>query len=56
MYDFGVISSRSRPQVSNDNPYSESLLRTIKYCPRWPSENFKSLDGAKKQWVKDFVY
>ncbi len=54
MYDLGVTSSRSRPRVSNDNPYSESLFRTVKYCPRWPSEGFKSLDNAR-EWVKEFV-
>lgn len=46
MYDLGVVTSRSRPRVSNDNPYSESLFRTVKYHPRWPSEGFKSLDDA----------
>lgn len=55
MHDLGVISSRSRPRVSNDNPYSESLFRTVKYCPRWPSEGFDSLEGART-WVKGFVY
>ena len=55
MYDLGVVTSRSRPRVSNDNPYSESLFRTVKYHPRWPSEGFKSLDEARK-WVKEFVY
>ncbi len=54
MYDLGVISSRSRPRVSNDNPYSESLFRTVKYCPRWPSEGFSSLESAR-QWLKGFV-
>lgn len=54
MYDLGVISSRSRPRVSNDNPYSESLFRTVKYCPGWPSEGFSSLENAR-QWVKGFV-
>jgi transposase InsO family protein len=54
MHDLGVITSRSRPRVSNDNPFSESLFRTVKYCPRWPSEGFKSLDGAR-YWVKGFV-
>ena len=55
MHDLGVISSRSRPRVSNDNPYSESLFRTLKYCPRWPSEGFKSLEGSR-EWVKGFVH
>jgi len=55
MHDLGVISSRSRPRVSNDNPYSEALFRTVKYCPRWPSEGFDTLEAARK-WVKGFVY
>ena len=54
MVDMGVIGSRSRPGVSNDNPYSESLFRTVKYSHRWPSEGFKSLDDARA-WVKSFV-
>jgi len=29
MYDLGVTASRGRPRVSNDNPYSESLFRTL---------------------------
>jgi len=33
----GVIPSFSRPGVSNDNSYSESLFRTVKYCP--PTQN-----------------
>jgi putative transposase len=37
MYDLGVITSRGRPRVSNDNPYLESLFRTVKYHYRWPS-------------------
>lgn len=54
MYDLGVLASRSRPGVSNDNPYIESLFRTVKYCPRWPSEGFKTLELAR-QWVQEFV-
>jgi len=34
----GVTSSFSRPRVSNDNPYSESLFRTCKYCPMYPAD------------------
>ena len=54
MYELGIAGSRSRPGVSNDNPYSESLFRTLKYCPRWPSEGFESLDAARV-WVTEFV-
>ncbi|SUC14480.1 Integrase core domain [Proteus vulgaris] len=54
MLDMGVIGSRSRPGVSNDNPYSESLFRTVKYSHRWPSEGFKSLEDARA-WMKGFA-
>lgn len=33
MYMLGVLSSYSRPRVSNDNPHSASLFGTLKYCP-----------------------
>ena len=54
MEELGLTSSHSRPRVSNDNPYSESLFRTMKYCPRWPSEGFADLDCCRS-WVNDFV-
>ncbi len=54
MYDLGGISSYSRPRVSNDNPYSESLFRTVKYCPQWPAEGFTLLNDARA-WVAQFV-
>jgi putative transposase len=54
MLEMGVIGSRSRPGVSNDNPYSESLFRTVKYCRRWPSEGFKTLEETRI-WIKEFV-
>ena len=50
----GVMPSFSRPAVSNDNPYSESLFRTLKYRPAYPLESFASLSVAR-QWVTDFV-
>jgi len=31
----GVERSKSRPRVSNDNPFSESCFKTIKYQPDW---------------------
>ena len=51
----GVSSSFSRPRVSNDNPYSESLFRTCKYCPAYPCDGFASIDAAR-EWMVQFVY
>jgi transposase InsO family protein len=50
----GVTSSYSRPRVSNDNPYSESLFRTCKYRPEYPVKGFSGIDAARK-WVARFV-
>jgi len=49
----GVVPSFSRARVSNDNPYSESLFKTLKYVPAYPGK-FNSIEEAKK-WVKVFV-
>jgi putative transposase len=54
MRDLGVASSYSRPRVSNDNPYSESLFRTTKYHHSWPKDGFKDLSEARA-WVTNFV-
>ena len=51
----GVVPSFSRPSVSNDNPYSESLFGTMKYTPAFPSKPFESLDAAR-EWVYGFVH
>jgi transposase InsO family protein len=45
--DLEVTRSHSRPRVSNDNPYSESLFKTLKYGPEFP-ERFVSLWAARK--------
>jgi putative transposase len=50
----GVVPSFSRPSVSNDNPYSESLFGTMKYTPAYPSKPFNSLEEART-WVHSFV-
>lgn len=50
----GVVASFSRPRVSDDNPYSEALFRTLKYRPEYPSEAFSSLEQARA-WVAAFV-
>lgn len=51
----GVTKSYSRPRVSNDNPYSESLFRTCKYRPDYPGTPFPSIEAARK-WVVRFVH
>ena len=50
----GVAPSFSRPSVSDDNPYSESLFKTLKYRPSYPDGAFGGLDAARK-WVERFV-
>lgn len=50
----GVVPSFSRPKVSNDNPYSESLFRTCKYRPEYPSKPFSTIEEAQS-WVNAFV-
>jgi transposase InsO family protein len=54
LQDIGVVPSFSRPSVSNDNPYSESLFRTVKYRPAYPRRPFDSLEHARR-WATWFV-
>ncbi len=49
----GVTPSFSRPSVSNDNPYSEALFKTMKYHPRYPAQPFETLEQAR-DWVLGF--
>jgi len=44
--DLGVTKSHSRPHVSNDNPFSESQFKTMKYRPEFP-ERFGSLEHGR---------
>ncbi len=44
LQDLGVIPSSIRPSVSNDNPYSESLFKTLKYTPIYPSKPFDTME------------
>jgi len=44
----GIQSSFSSPRVSNDNPYSELLFKTMKYRPIYPNKSFKSLTEARE--------
>jgi transposase InsO family protein len=55
MQRLGVAHSRSRPSVSNDNPYSESLFRTLKYRPQLPLKPFADLLHARR-WVTELVH
>jgi putative transposase len=50
----GIVASFSRPSVSDDNPYSEALFRTLKYRPEYPQRAFASLEEAQA-WVAWFV-
>jgi transposase InsO family protein len=50
----GVVTSFSRPHVSDDNPYSEALFRTLKYRPEYPRGPFETLEAARA-WVAGFV-
>ncbi|MCK4843267.1 MAG: integrase core domain-containing protein [Methylococcales bacterium] len=54
MHELNLTSSYSQPRVSNDNPFSEALFRTVKYCPSWPTSGFNDLEEAR-EWVADFV-
>ena len=55
LHKLGVVPSFSRPSVSNDNPYSESLFRTMKYRPEYPSKPFANIEQAQS-WVDGFVF
>jgi putative transposase len=50
--DLGVTKTHSRPHVSNDNPYSESQFKTMKYRPDYP-DHFGSIQDARS-WARAF--
>lgn len=51
--DFSVAQTHNRPRVSNDNPFSESEFRTMKYRPNYPGI-FTDLEAAHA-WVNNYV-
>ena len=53
LHNLGVIPSFSRPHVSSDNPFIESLFSTMKYTAGYPGR-FKSLYHAR-EWMSEFV-
>jgi putative transposase len=44
--DLGITKSHSRPHVSDDNPYSESQFKTLKYMPEFP-DRFGSIEDSR---------
>ena len=54
MRELGISLSFSRPGVSNDNAYAESLFRTMKYHQSYPLCRFRNLD-AVRHWIEGFV-
>ena len=53
--DLGVGRTHSRPHVSNDNPYSEAVNKTLKYCPAFPAR-FGSIEDARAFCEIFFAY
>src|SRR5699024_4580976 len=51
--DLDVARSHNRPRTSNDNPFSESQFKTMKYTPDYP-ERFASI-GHVRAWMAPFV-
>ncbi len=51
--ELGVARSHSRPKVSNDNPYSGSWFKTLKYAPTFP-QRFQSIHHAR-DFMDQFV-
>ena len=55
LYQLGVAVSFSRPRVSNDNAYAESIFKTCKYRPDYPYKGFTTIEKARR-WVLEFSY
>ena len=51
----GIAPSYSRPRVSDDNAFVESVFKTAKYRPEFPSRGFETLEAAR-QWGATFVH
>ena len=52
--NLGIAASFSRPRVSNDNPFAESLFHTCKYRPDYPTKPFDNVEAAQT-WMLQFV-
>ncbi|MBQ9537373.1 MAG: IS3 family transposase [Desulfovibrionaceae bacterium] len=55
LQNLGIAPSFSRPRVSNDNAYAESLFRTLKYAPSYPAEGFATIKD-ERDWCAKFVH
>jgi putative transposase len=53
--DLGVTKTHSRPHVSDDNPFSESQFKTLKYQPDFP-EKFGCIEDARAHCVDYFAW
>ena len=53
--DLGVTQSHSRPHVSDDNPFSESQFKTLKYRPDFPGR-FDSIEAARRHCQTFFAW
>lgn len=51
----GVLKTHNRPYTSNDNPFSESHFKTLKYCPQFPGR-FESIKQAEKYCQEFFTW
>lgn len=54
LYRLGITPSNSRPRVSNDNAYAESVFKTLKYRPNYQPSGFESLE-VSRLWCQSFV-
>ena len=53
--DLGVTKTHSRPHVNDDNPYSESQFKTLKYRPEFP-DRFGSMEDARRFCLNFFAW
>ena len=54
MRELGISLSFSRPGVSNDNAYAESLFKTMKYHQTYPMRRFRNLDSVRC-WIETLL-
>lgn len=53
--NLGIIKTHNRPYTSDDNPFSESQFKTLKYCPNFPGQ-FTNIADAEKFCQKFFLW